>query len=150
MVKKQRTSVLILGAALMQIPIIHAAKRHNCKVIVADGNKNAIAKEYADEFCHIDLRDIDALIDKALQLDINGVCTAATDFTYAVSRIANACNIPGISLSSAYNSNYKHAMRSVFTSAKVPSPEYCVVNTKKSISKNIKNTIKNTACGKTC
>ena len=61
-------SVLILGAGLMQKPAILSAKSNGYKTFVIDADKNAICVPLADEFCQIDLKAKDEILEYAKQL----------------------------------------------------------------------------------
>ncbi|HBG36087.1 MAG TPA: hypothetical protein DDW88_03335 [Treponema sp.] len=116
----------------MQIPAIEAARELGLRVILSDGNPRAPAAHLADVFVSIDLKDSDALVDFALkqkQRDgLDAVFTAATDFSFAVAKIAEACALPGHSPESALNASDKIRMRSCFQKALVPSPAFLEVH----------------------
>ncbi len=120
--------ILILGAGLMQEPAIKTAKELGYKTIVFDGNNNAACKSIADIFEHIDLRDTDSIVSRALEIHrkkpLSAVFTAGTDFSYAVSCVANACNLPSHSVQASKNASDKILMRSCFEKAGVPSPNF--------------------------
>ena len=115
---KTKKTIFILGAGFMQIPAIEAARELGLAVILSDGNPRAPAAHLADVFVSIDLKDSDALVDFALEQKQRGgldaVFTAATDFSFAVAKIAEACALPGHSPESARNASDKIRMRSCF------------------------------------
>ena len=129
---KTKKTIFILGAGFMQIPAIEAARELGLRVILSDGNPRAPAAHLADVFVSIDLKDSDALVDFALkqkQRDgLDAVFTAATDFSFAVAKIAEACALPGHSPESARNASDKIRMRSCFQKALVPSPAFLEVH----------------------
>jgi biotin carboxylase len=129
---KTKKTIFILGAGFMQIPAIEAARELGLAVILSDGNPRAPAAHLADVFVSIDLKDSDALVDFALKQKqraaLDAVFTAATDFSFAVAKIAEACALPGHSPESALNASDKIRMRSCFQKALVPSPAFLEVH----------------------
>jgi biotin carboxylase len=121
-------NVFILGAGFMQKPAILTAKELGCRVIAADGNKDAYCVSLCDEFAHIDLKNIDALCEFALNLKknsrIDAVFTAGTDFSAACAKIAETCGLHSHSYKSALNASDKILMRSCFAKAGVSSPKF--------------------------
>ncbi len=116
--------VLILGASLMQVPALEAARRMGHLVITADANASAVGAAHAHEFWHVDLQDTKELIRRARAERIDAVLTCATDFSYAVSLIAEACGLCGIAPAVARRANFKNDMRACFAQHGVPSPRY--------------------------
>ena len=56
------TTILILGAGIMQEPAVRIARRKGWRVILADANPQAPARAMADLFVCIDLKDRDGLL----------------------------------------------------------------------------------------
>lgn len=123
---KEKKRILILGAGFMQGQAIRAAKELNCEVIAVDGNPNAACAYLADIFYPIDLKDVTSLIKLGKELKnqggLDGVFTAATDFSASVAAVAQACSLPGHSLTAAVFASDKIKMRQCFEKAGVPSP----------------------------
>jgi len=120
------TSVLILGAGVMQEPAIRIASRKGWRVTLADGNPQATARALADQFECVDLKDRDGLLDLARRVrassGLDGVFTAGTDFSSSVAWVAEHLGLPGISFATAMRATDKCLMRQAFASAGVPSP----------------------------
>jgi biotin carboxylase len=118
--------LLMLGAGFMQGVAMRCAKSRGWYVVAVDGNPNAVCRGLADRFEPIDLKDVKGLVSFALSLKaengLDGVFTAATDFSASVAAVAEACGLPGHSLESALNASDKVRMRSCFSRAGVPSP----------------------------
>ncbi len=123
--------ILILGAGLMQEPAINSAHELGYQVVVFDGNFNAYCKKSCDVFEVIDLKDTDAIVERAQQIHseapLSAVFTAGTDFSLAVSTVAQACNLYAHSVESAKNASDKILMRSCFEKHGVPSPKFLEV-----------------------
>ena len=125
-------NVLILGAGFMQKPAIESAKSLGYNTIVFDGNNAACCKSLCDEFYHIDLKNTDAIVKKAVELHANSplqaVFTAGTDFSFAVASVAMACHLPSHTVDAAKNASDKILMRSCFSKHGVPSPQFIEVS----------------------
>ncbi|OJF75987.1 MAG: hypothetical protein BKP49_09195 [Treponema sp. CETP13] len=119
--------ILILGAGLMQKPAIESARELGCHITVVDANENAICVPLSDRFEKIDLKDIDSLKKLALEMKktngIDGVFTAGTDFSYAVSCIAAEVGLQAHTPQAALNASNKILMRTCFKN-KVASPDF--------------------------
>jgi biotin carboxylase len=110
----------------MQEPAVRIARRKGWRVILADGNPRASARDLADQFECIDLKDRDGLLAFARftreRSGLEGVFTAGTDFSSSVAWIAENLGLPGISYSTAMKATDKCLMREAFALAGVPSP----------------------------
>lgn len=123
-------AILILGGGIMQIPAIETAKKLGWRVILADGDNSAPGVACADTFLHIDLKETEALIEKAKELKnrgLRGVFTAGTDFSTTVASVAESCGLPGIPVKAALNAKDKGRMRECFRQAGIPSPAFTVI-----------------------
>lgn len=125
---KEKKRILILGAGFMQGQAIRAAKELHCEVVAVDGNPDAVCASLADVFYPIDLKDVKSLMqlgkDLKSQGGLDGVFTAATDFSASVAAVAEACSLPGHSLAAAVCASDKIKMRQCFEKAGVPSPRF--------------------------
>ncbi len=123
--------ILILGAGLMQEPAIDSAHELGYEVVVFDGNADALCKHKCDTFEHIDLKLTDDIVAKALEMHkiepFFAIFTAGTDFSFAVSSVAQACNLPAHSVEASKNASDKIVMRSCFEKHGVPSPKFIEV-----------------------
>ena len=123
-----KESILILGAGIMQIPAIKAAKRLGYRVITADANPEAPGIREADEFRPIDLKDYHAIAEEAVRLrkdeNLAAVFTAGTDFSSTVAYAAVEAGLPGIDYPTALAASNKILMRRTFAEAGVPSPAF--------------------------
>lgn len=135
--------VLILGAGFMQGIAISCAKEKGWEVVAVDGNPQAVCKDLAHRFEPIDLKDLHGLSVLARSLKDNGgldgVFTAATDFSASVAWVASEIGLPGHSYEAACNASDKIRMRSCFARDGVPSPLFISVNadSRSSVSKRI-------------
>lgn len=122
------TTILILGAGIMQLPAIRIAKSRGWRVVVADGNPDAEGKSLCDRFECVDLKDRDGLVSLARQCQaahgLDGVFTAGTDFSTSVAWVAEKMGLPGIPYDVALRATDKALMREAFARAGVPSPRF--------------------------
>jgi biotin carboxylase len=132
-------TILILGGGGMQIPAIRIAKEKDWRVIVADGNPDALGRELADGFEHVDLKDLDGMLKAARRRyeheGLDGVFTAGTDFSATVAWVAEKLGLPGIGYETALNATDKTRMRRKFSEAMVPSPRYIRLESNHTIEK---------------
>jgi biotin carboxylase len=126
------TTIMILGAGIMQMPAIRLARARGWKVIVVDGNKDALGKGLADRFEVVDLKDREGLLALARRHhernELDGVFTAGTDFSSSVAWIAEHLGLPGIPFQTAMRATDKCLMREAFREAGVPSPRFACVS----------------------
>ncbi len=121
--------LLLLGAGVMQLPAIDAARRCGLQVAVADVNAIAPGVARADAFYHTDLKDGETLLQNARELAagdnvLRGVFTAGTDFAFMVSWLTDRLGLPGHSYEAALNATEKHRMRARLKEAGVPVPNF--------------------------
>ncbi|MDR3148079.1 MAG: ATP-grasp domain-containing protein, partial [Treponema sp.] len=126
-----KTGIIILGAGVMQGPIIRIAGEMGLYTIVVDGDPLALNAALADRFERIDLKDkegIEALARSvgAADCKLGGIMTAGTDFSASVAWVAERLGLPGIPYEAALNASDKERMRSCFDRAGVPSPAFRV------------------------
>ncbi len=127
----ERTSILILGGGVMQLPAIRIASERGWRVTVADGNARVPGAALADLFLKVDLKDVGGMERAARKLarsaGLDGVFTAGTDFSATVAWVAERLGLPGIPYEVALRATDKSLMRAAFRAAKVPSPEFVMV-----------------------
>jgi len=120
--------IFMLGAGFMQGVAIRCARERGWEVVAVDGNPDAVCAPLADRFEPIDLKDRDALASFAEKLKkegrLDGVFTAATDFSASVAWVARTCGLPGHTFEAALNASDKLRMRACFDRDGVPSPAF--------------------------
>jgi biotin carboxylase len=121
-------TIFILGASVMQLPAIRAAKELGWTVVVADANSEAPGAQLADRFLPVDLKDREGLAAAARgirsEFGLDGVFTAGTDFSASVAYVAEKLSLPGIPLETALRASDKLLMRAALAQAGVPSPRF--------------------------
>ncbi len=128
---ERRKRIYILGAGVMQIPAIRAARDFGWEVVCSDGNSKAPGIEESDFFEHIDIRDKEKIAESVVTWKngrgLDGVFTAGTDFSACVAYAAEKADLPGIGYETALNASDKARMRQVFHKYQVPSPRFVEV-----------------------
>lgn len=94
--------LLMLGGGFLQKYVISKAKDLGYYVLCLDADPNAVGFKIADEYAVINIVDEDACLAYAREKQVDGVLTAATDFSVlTMSHIAEALHLPGINYNSA-------------------------------------------------
>jgi biotin carboxylase len=135
-------NILILGAGVMQLPAIKTAKSMGHFVLCADGNRDAVGKEFCDVFYTVDIKDRSGLLEVAEKFHekhiLHGVFTAGTDFSSSVAWISEKLSLPGIPYQAALNATDKYRMRSCFNEHNVPSPQFTEYSSEMDLSEIVK------------
>lgn len=126
-------SLLFVGAGIEAIPGLCLAKKLGLFVIVSDANPAAPGVKYSDDFILSSTYDVESTVSKALQYhktkhEINGVICMATDVPLTVAAVAEALNLPGISLASARLASNKLLMKRQFLLDQIPIPWFASVS----------------------
>lgn len=117
--------LLMLGGGFLQTYVIKDAKKCGYYVLVLDGDPNAIGYAYADEHAVINIVDEEACLAYAREKQVDGVLTAATDFSVlTMSHIAEAMGLPGINYKSAKIIKNKAEVRKMLFEAKADDTGY--------------------------
>ena len=94
--------LLMLGGGFLQKYVIRKAKTMGYYVLCLDADPNAVGFDIADEHAVINIVDEEACLAYARDKQVDGVLTAATDFSVlTMSRIAEELHLPGINYQSA-------------------------------------------------
>ena len=92
----------MLGGGFLQKYVIRKAKTMGYYVLCLDADPNAVGFDIADEHAVINIVDEEACLAYARDKQVDGVLTAATDFSVlTMSRIAEELHLPGINYQSA-------------------------------------------------
>lgn len=115
--------IMIVGATYTQIPLIRAAREMGYHTIVAGIKGNYPGIPVADEACYVDIRDPQAVLEKARELDISGIATCCMDIgVRSVGLVCEKMGLCGLSEHAAVLSNQKLAMKEAFVVGGVKSP----------------------------
>ena len=123
-----KKTIMIIGAGLLQVPVILTAKKMGYQVIVTDYNQNAMGMKDADIPIVMSTRDIEGSVRVAKAQNeitpINAVLTVGTDASMTVAAVANTLNLPGIKYDDAESATNKIKMRTRFKEHGIPSPKF--------------------------
>jgi biotin carboxylase len=126
-----KETIIILGAGVMQGPVINIAKELGFCAVALDGSSSAPCISLADKFEQIDLKDKEGI--EAFARSIQGttsrlgIMTAGTDFSANVAWVAEKLGLPGIPYEYALNASDKSRMRECFKKADLPSPDFITI-----------------------
>lgn len=116
--------LLVLGAGILQVPVIKKAHEMGYYVIAADGNKNAVGLQYADKVIVANIVDEDEMLHIAKEEQIDGVIHPCSEVSMNVmGRINDEMQLSGISKEQAVRATNKHLMRKAFERGNAPSPK---------------------------
>ena len=130
--EKNKETLIILGAGVMQGPVIKIAKELGFYAIALDGSKDAPCVSMADQFEWIDLKEKEEIESFARRQMSKGgrlgIMTAGTDFSASVAWVAERLGLPGIPYKTALKASDKSLMRECFKKASLPSPDFITIN----------------------
>lgn len=76
---KKQKKILLLGGLKYLVPIIEEAHKLGLYVITADNVSNNIAHKYSDQYINVSIIDKETVLQKAIDLQIDGVLSHAVD-----------------------------------------------------------------------
>lgn len=117
--------LLMLGGGFLQNYVIKKAKELGYYVYCLDADPNAVGFLSADEHAVINIIDEEGCLLYAREKNIDGVLTAATDFSVlTMSHIAEVLHLPGINYASAKIIKNKADVRRILFDAKADDTAY--------------------------
>jgi biotin carboxylase len=120
--------LLILGASLLQIPIIRTAKEMGVYTISVDWNEDAPGRPEADEFFCLSTNDTENLLALSVKLNVDGVITNSDFPMRTASRISKHRGLKGLQPISAFIATNKLLLREVLSESGVNSPWFRKIN----------------------
>lgn len=121
----KKKAVIILGAGVMQVPMIKKAREMGLFVIASDKNKDAIGFRHADLALWLDIKSAWAHAQWAAsnkeRFNISGV-VAGADVAITAASVSNALGLPGIPIEVAERSNNKSMMKQRWLQDGIPTP----------------------------
>lgn len=120
-----KKKLMVVGATYTQVPLIKAAQKMGYHTIVAGIKGDYPGIPVADEACFVDIRDPEAVLEKARELQIDGIATCCMDMgVRAVGLVCEKMGLCGLSEHAALLSNQKLAMKEAFELGGVRSPAF--------------------------
>lgn len=90
-----KKKLMLLGGSRYIIPVIEKAHELGCYVITCDYLPDNIAHKYSDEYCNISIIDKDLVLEKAKELNIDGIMSFACDpGVVTAAYVAEKMNLP--------------------------------------------------------
>jgi biotin carboxylase len=118
-------TLLLLGGGFLQCFVIKKAKELGYRVMVLDADPNAMGFQMADNYAVINIVNEEACLKYAQEHKVDGVLTAATDFSVlTMSRIAEEMHLPGINYKAAKRIKNKADVRKCLFDAKADDTGY--------------------------
>jgi len=127
-----KTRILFVAAGLAQVDSILWAKENNFYVISLDQDKNALGKEFSDEFYVGDITSEKIIIEIFKRAGADGIVSVSCDAALIpVSKACEILNIPGISYQESILSKNKYLQRKTFMGAGLITPKFFQVSSSK-------------------
>lgn len=126
--------IMIVGATHTQVPLIEAAKKLGYYTIVAgvEGDYPGIA--VADEACFVDIKNPQAVLKKAQELEIDGIATCCMDMGIrSVGYVCEHMHLKGLTEKAALLSNEKLSMKAAFMAHGVKTPAYAKISSEEDL-----------------
>lgn len=133
-------NIMVMGAAIEQLPGIIAAKEMGYHVGVIDYNPNAIGVPFADEYFNVSTIDEDGVCEAGKVFGADGFLTLATDMPIrAVAKACEKLGLPGISYETAIKATDKGKMIETFKAHNIESPWYYIIHSRNELEKLYKD-----------
>ncbi|NJI75022.1 ATP-grasp domain-containing protein [Sphingobacterium kitahiroshimense] len=120
--------ILILGAGIIQVPIIKRAKSLGYVVLVLDGSADAPGMKLADHSFVISTLDAASALKVAIEYQVNAVLTTSDYPVNVVAKICAQLNLIGISPYAAEICTNKYLQRELAVNNGIQSPGYDKLN----------------------
>lgn len=115
--------ILVLGAGLLQLPVINKAKELGYFVIAVDGDPKALGLNYADKAIVANIVSEDNMLQIAKQERIDGVIHPCSEVAmHVLGYLNDELHLSGISKATSRKATNKHLMRLAFEENSAPSP----------------------------
>jgi biotin carboxylase len=126
----QGAHVLCIGAGIEQLPVIRLARQMGLHVTAVDGDPEAIGLQAADRSRVMDLRNSDAVIQFAREMNTRCLLPVPLGaILTTVGAVNDALKFRGISEASARACTDKRATHHIFMDAGIPIPKFAIATT---------------------
>ena len=117
--------LMIMGAGIYQVPLIKKAKEMGIYTIAVSIPGNYPGFKLADEICHINTVDYEKVLEKARELQIDGIVTAGTDVAViTIGKVCDELGLKGLSFEAAKTASDKLLMKECYEKAGVRTARY--------------------------
>lgn len=115
---------MILGAGVMQIPIIRKADALGYETIVADYDSNAPGRKYASKFYCVSTLDGNSILEIARREEIDGILTTSDAPVRIVAEVGSTLNLPVMPSETSRICTDKYLQRRILKESGVKCPEF--------------------------
>lgn len=117
---------LVIAGGLPQIELIKQLKERGIEALLADGSPAAVARPYADKFFHVDVFDMEAIKDIAVNEKVDFLITVCADqVLLVVAKVSEDLGLPCyIDYETCQNVSDKIRMKRIFKASGVPTTDY--------------------------
>ena len=122
---------LVLAGGLPQITLIRQLRERGIETVLLDGSPAPLALEYADKFRQVNIFDIEAVKNIALEEKADFLITVCADqVLLVVAQVSEMLGLPWyIDYETAKRVSDKQLMKDIFAAAGVPTSRYAVMDT---------------------
>jgi biotin carboxylase len=108
----------IIGASYLQLPLVLKAKEMGVETHCFAWAEGAVCRDYADYFHPVSVLEKEEILQKCLEIQIDGITTIATDMAVpTICYVAEKMNLVSNSYASSLKSTNKAEMRAAFRNA---------------------------------
>ena len=119
----------MLGASVSQLPAIRHARASGLRVVVVDGDPDAVGFGDADVSEVLDFSDVDGVVEVGRRHAVDGVAAICSDRSVPVAAAAaERLGLPGIGIETAHAMTDKAEMRTRLAEHRVSQPSFGVVD----------------------
>ena len=124
-----KKKLAIIGASYLQLPLVERAKKTGIETHCFAWSEGAICKEIADFFYSISILEKDDILQKCIDIKIDGITTIATDMAVpTICYVAEKMNLVSNSFISSLASTNKNEMRNAFKNGNCSIPKFIEAN----------------------
>lgn len=120
-------TLLLLGCGMEQIDALQIARELGYRTVAFDNDPRAAGRAHADAFEVVDLKDPAALLGQAEIAAPDGVFVHAAELGVEAARVAEALDLPGLSVDAALTATAKERRIARFAEAGIPTPAFRVL-----------------------
>jgi len=120
--------IFILGGSNLQLDLIFEAKKLYFEVYLFDGKKDCEGQKYVDYFFHIDIKDKEAILKKAIELKPLIITTIASEIGNITSCfVSEKMALKSNSYEVAYNTTNKKSMKNIALKSSINIAKFKVI-----------------------
>ena len=117
--------LMIMGAGIYQVPLIRKAREMGIYTIAVSIPGNYPGFAVADEVCHINTVDYEAVLKVAREKQIDGIVTAGTDVAViTIGKVCDELGLKGLSFEAARIASDKMLMKECYEAGGVRSARF--------------------------